>query len=352
MRQQPIRRLGTCAAIAALSMGVAASGIASADDTARSTRSADEDCVEDELTVGFVPKLDTDPYFSTAQLGAEEAAEELGGEALRQAPSVTTADAQIEIINTLVTQQVDVIAVAGNDANALAPSLQRAREEGVRVISYDSDVAPEARTLFVNQVDSATIAAQMLDSMYDLIDGDGQFGILSSTPTATNQNAWIASIQEALESDPKYAEMVLIDEIYYGEEQEDVSQAQALAMTQAYPDIEGIIIPAGISLPAAARALDDAGLLGQVTLTGLAPASLISEYIADGSVQDIWWNVRDLGYLAFYAANALATCEITGEEGETFEAGRLGEFTVGVDGEIILGAAIIVTPENVDEFEF
>ena len=350
MRQQSTRRAASLAAFVALTMA-AASGVASAGSTAP-PQSGGEDCIEGSLTVGFVPKLDTDPYFSTAQLGAEEAAEELGGEALRQAPSVTTADAQIEIINTLVTQQVDVIAVAGNDANALAPALQRARDQGVRVISYDSDVAPEARTLFVNQVDSDTVAAQMLDSMHDLIDGDGQFGILSSTPTATNQNAWIASIEEALESDTKYADMELIDEIFYGEEQEDVSQTQALAMTQAYPDIEGIIIPAGISLPAAARALDDAGLLGDVTLTGLAPASLISEYIEGGSVQDIWWNVRDLGYLAFYAANALATCEITGEEGDTFEAGRLGEFTVGVDGEIILGPAVIVTPENVDEFEF
>ena len=351
MRQQSTRRAASLAAFVALTLAAAASGTASAGSTAP-PQSGGEDCVEGALTVGFVPKLDTDPYFSTAQLGAEEAAEELGGEAVRQAPSVTTADAQIEIINTLVTQQVDVIAVAGNDANALAPALQRARDQGVRVISYDSDVAPEARTLFVNQVDSDTVAAQMLDSMHDLIEGDGQFGILSSTPTATNQNAWIASIQEALEADPKYADMELIDEIFYGEEQEDVSQTQALAMTQAYPDIEGIIIPAGISLPAAARALDDAGLLGDVTLTGLAPASLISEYIEGGSVQDIWWNVRDLGYLTFYAANALATCEITGEEGDTFEAGRLGEFTVGVDGEIILGPAVIVTPENVDEFEF
>ena len=270
MRQQSTRRAASLAAFVALTLAAAASGVASAGSTAP-PQSGGEDCIEGALTVGFVPKLDTDPYFSTAQLGAEEAAEELGGEAVRQAPSVTTADAQIEIINTLVTQQVDVIAVAGNDANALAPALQRARDQGVRVISYDSDVAPEARTLFVNQVDSDTVAAQMLDSMHDLIDGDGQFGILSSTPTATNQNAWIASIQEALESDPKYADMELIDEIFYGEEQEDVSQTQALAMTQAYPDIEGIIIPAGISLPAAARALDDAGLLGDVTLDRSRP---------------------------------------------------------------------------------
>lgn len=52
-----------------------------------------------------------------------------------------------------------------------------------------------------------------------------------------------------------------------------------------------------ISLPAAARALEQSGALGKVKLTGLAPASLIKKYIVDGRVQDIWWNGTDLGYL-------------------------------------------------------
>jgi len=65
-----------------------------------------------------------------------------------------------------------------------------------------------------------------------------------------------------------------------------------------------------------------------------------------------WWNVKDLGYLTYYAAEALATGKITGKKGETFAAGRLGERTVGDDGEVILGPAVIVTPENVNSFAF
>lgn len=349
MNKQTTRRL---AALGITALAASVAGATARADSAAVPARQDAECIEGPAKVAFVPKLDTDPYFSTAQDGADEAAKELGGETVRQAPSVNTADAQIEIINALVSQRVDVIAIAGNDANALAPALERAAQQGVRVISYDSDVAPAARTLFVNQVDSDSVAVMMLDSIYDLVGGEGQIGILSSTPTATNQNAWIDSITKAIEEDDKYADLELIDEIFYGEEKEDESQTQALAMTQAYPDLAGMIVPAGISLPAAARALDDAGLLGQVKITGLAPASLIREYIEDGSTQDIWWNVTDLGYLTYYAANALATCEITGEEGETFEAGRLGEYTIGAEGEIILGPATIVTPENVEEFKF
>jgi rhamnose transport system substrate-binding protein len=123
-------------------------------------------------------------------------------------------------------------------------------------------------------------------------------------------------------------------------------------LAQAFPNLKGIIIPAGIGLPAAARAMEQAGLLGKVKLTGLAPATLIKKYIQNGSVQDIWWNVKDLGYLTYFAAQAVAQCKLTGKEGETFNAGRLGPYKVGTKGEVLLGPAKIVTPANVEEFKF
>jgi rhamnose transport system substrate-binding protein len=301
--------------------------------------------------VGFIPKLDTDPYFGVAKSGAEEAQKEIGGTVVQEAPSSATGDAQIEFINDLVSQKVDVIAIAGNDPNAVAPALKRAQAQGVRVVSYDSDVAKSARGIFVNQVNFDSVAKQMLESMGSLIGYQGDFAILSSTATATNQNAWIGSMKKTLESDPKFATMKLI-QIAYGEESEQVNQQQALALVQAFPNLKGIIIPAGIGLPAAARALDQVGLLKKIKLTGLAPASLMKKYILDGSAQDIWWNVQDLGYLTYYAAQAYAQGKITGKKGESFAAGRLGNFTVGENGEVILGPAVIVTPENVDKFKF
>jgi rhamnose transport system substrate-binding protein len=309
------------------------------------------DATAKAATVGFIPKLDTDPYFAVAKTGAEEAQKEIGGAVIQEAPSSATGDAQIEFINNLVSQKVDVIAIAGNDPNAVAPALKRAQAQGVRVVSYDSDVAKGARGLFINQVNFDTVALQMLESMGSLIGYQGEFAILSSTATATNQNAWIAAMKKALADDPKFAQMKLV-QVAYGEESEQVNQQQALALVQAFPNLKGIIIPAGIGLPAAARALDQAGLLKKIKLTGLAPATLMKKYIVDGSAQDIWWNVQDLGYLTYYAAQAYAQGKITGKKGDTFAAGRLGSYTVGDNGEVILGPAVTVTPENVDKFKF
>ncbi|MBD8066139.1 rhamnose ABC transporter substrate-binding protein [Devosia sp. PTR5] len=310
-----------------------------------------QECASGPVTVGFLPKLDTDPYFKVAQQGAEEAAAEIGGKLIQVAPSQATAEAQIEFINSLVTQQVGVIAISANDANAVAPALKRAIGQGVKVISYDSDVAADARSVFVNQAKGDSLAEMMLESAFDLIGGEGQFAILSSTPTATNQNAWIDFMKAKMAAEPKFAKMELV-QVAYGEESEQINQQQALALVQAFPDLKAIIVPAGIGLPAAARALEEAGLIGQVKLTGLAPATLISKYITDGVAQDIWWNVADLGYLTYQTAQALAQCTITGAEGDTFTAGRLGEYTIGAGGELILGPAQIVTPENLSEFKF
>ena len=310
-----------------------------------------QECATEPVTVGLLPKLDTDPYFQVARGGAEEAAAEMGGEVIQAAPSAATAEAQIEFINNFIAQGVGVIAIAGNDANAVAPALSRARNEGIHVISYDSDVAADARTVFVNQVKGESLAEMMLVSMHDLIGGEGEFAILSSTPTATNQNAWIEIMKGMIADDPTYSKMKLV-QVAYGEESEQVNQQQALALAQAFPDLKGIIVPAGIGLPAAARALEEADLIDRVKLTGLAPATLMRRYIDAGQAQDIWWNVTDLGYLTYYAAQAVAMCKITGAEGETFTAGRLGDYTVGEAGEVVLGPADIVTPENVANFKF
>ena len=77
-----------------------------------------------------------------------------------------------------------MIAIAGNDANAVAPALKRANKQGVRTISYDSDVAAAARPVFVNQAKGDSLAEMMLESMGQMIGYEGEFAILSSTPTA------------------------------------------------------------------------------------------------------------------------------------------------------------------------
>ncbi|TLU73652.1 substrate-binding domain-containing protein [Lichenicoccus roseus] len=329
--------------------GVAAAALATA--AAVSSPAVAAECRKGPVTVGYIPKLDTDPFFQSANTGAQQAQKEIGGKILLQAPSEATAEAQIAFINNMVTQGVDVIAISGNDANAVAPALRRAEAQNIWVIAYDSDVAPKARSLFVNQAKSELLGEGMLESLGRAIGYEGEFAILSSTPTATNQNKWIANMKHTIATDPKFAKMKLV-QVAYGQESEQINQQQTLALVQAFPQLKGIIVPAGIGLPAAARALDQAGLLGKIKLSGLGPVSLLRKYIRNGSVQDVWWSVPDLGYLSYYAAQGLARCKFKAEPGATFTAGHLGQYTVGTDTIVLLGPPKVATPENVDSFAF
>ncbi|SBT89973.1 monosaccharide ABC transporter substrate-binding protein, CUT2 family [Streptomyces sp. DI166] len=331
-----------------LALGAAVSGCAGEDGGA--SKAADT-CSSGPVTVGYLPKLGTDPYMTTLRDGAKAAAEEIGGEVVYTAPSEATGAAQIPFVNQLIAQKVGAIVISGSDLNGAAAALRKARRAGIKVISVDSDVATDARSLFVNQAKTSELGAKMLDSMAELIGHKGEFAVLSSTETAVNQNAWIEDMKSRLATDPKLKDMKLVT-VAYGQEKADVNAQKAKSLVQAYPKLKGIIVPAGIGLPAAAEALSQTGDLGRVKLTGLAPASLIKKYIRGGDVQDIWWNVHDLGGLSYHAAQALAQCKVKAEPGERIPAGELGTYTVGERGEVVLGPATVVTPKNIDDFEF
>ena len=77
------------------------------------------------------------------------------------------------------------------------------------------------------------------------------------------------------------------------------------------------------------------------------------EYVKDGTVEAFaLWNPADLGYLAAYAAKALVDGDITGKEGDKFTAGDLGDYTVGADGEVLLGDPFVFDKSNIDDFDF
>lgn len=301
--------------------------------------------------VVFLPKAVNIPYFDAAANGAKEAADELGGEFKQVGPSEGTAAAQIPFINNATGQKVQALAIAGNDPNAVAPALKRAKAAGVKVIAWDSDVASDARAVFVNQATSEDIAKVQLESVAKQMDYQGEFAILSSFPTATNQNTWIKIMKEELKRE-KYSGMKLV-KIAYGEEDDQKSFTEAQGLVRAYPKLKGIISPMTVGPPAVARAIGPTDKKGKIAITGLALPNPMRKYVEDGTVKEVMlWNVPDLGYLAYYAAAAYAKGDIKGEEGERFKAGRLGEKTIGPNGEIVLGPPLVFTKENIDKYRF
>ncbi len=348
-RSKRTTRLATLTLAAALLL----SGCGGGDDDA----GADGEGVGDEggggdVTLTMLPKNLGNPYFDTSTAGAEEAAEELGVTVEEVGPEQASPDAQVQYINTAAQQGVGGLIISANDPTAICDAIAEAQGAGTKVVTFDSDTSPDCRDLFVNQATAEGIAAKQLELISEQIGGSGEIAILSASANATNQNAWIEMMEAELESNPDYAGLELVD-IVYGDDEDQKSFDQTEALLQNHPDLKGIISPTTVGIAAAARYLQDSASQGQVALTGLGTPNQMRPYVEDGTVEAFaLWNPGDLGYLATYAATALANGDITGEEGDTFEAGRLGEFTVEADGVVLLGEPFVFDAENIDDFDF
>lgn len=309
-----------------------------------------EDAGSSDLSITFLPKNLGNPYFDTSNAGGERAIEEFGGTYQEVGPDAAAPDAQVPFINTAAQQGVDALVVSANDPNALCTSLNDARDAGVAVVTFDSDTDPECRDLFINQATAEGIAQVQVELIAEQIGGAGEIAILSASANATNQNAWIEMMEELLASD--YPDIELVD-IVYGDDDDQTSFDQTAALLQTHPDLAGIISPTTVGVAAAGRYLSTSEAKGEVMLTGLGTPNQMREYVEDGTVEAFaLWNPGDLGYLAAWAAKAMADGTITGAEGDTFEAGELGEYTVDADATILLGDPFVFDAENIGDFDF
>lgn len=307
----------------------------------------------DGMTIALVGKSAGNAFFEIAADAFVEAAEAEGATVDVVYPEAATADAQIKVLDNLISQHPDAICISANDVNALQAKLEEAMEEGIAVSSFDSAPNPDSRQIFVNQAGTYAVGQALIDAVLDLTGGEGQWAILSATSQAANQNAWIAAMEEIAEDDA-YAGLELV-EVAYGDDEPQKSTDQTQALLDNYPDLKVIVAPTTVGIAAAAKLLQDQG--SEVKLTGLGLPSEMIEYTGADDEHSCpyfyLWDMQGLGKLSALTTIALVNGDITGELGETFEAGDLGEYeiTEADDGgtEVVLGLPLEFNEENIEE---
>jgi rhamnose transport system substrate-binding protein len=287
-------------------------------------------------------------FFDAAHKGAEEAAKQIGGvQIIYTGPTTTTAEAQIDVINSLISQKVDAIAISANDKDALVPALKKAMQRGIKVISWDSAVAPAGRSLHLNPSSNELIGNMCLKLAADALPGGkGEAAILSATATSTNQNTWIAEMKKAL---PKYPGLNIVTTVY-GDDLSDKSYRETQGLLQTHPEVKVIIAPTSVGIVAAAQAVKDAGKIGQVFVTGLGLPSEMAGAVHSGATKSFAiWNPIDLGYSAIYLADDLIKGE-KAEPGAELSMGRMGKLKLDKDNEGAMADPFVYDKGNVDEF--
>ena len=297
--------------------------------------------------IAMMPKAKGDPYFISCRQGADEAAKELGVELLWDGPTDLDPAKQNEVVEAWITKGVAVIAVSVENQAGISTVLRKARQKGIRVITWDADAEKDARDFLINQATPQGIGYTLADEAARILNGQGEFAIITASLSAANQNEWIKHIKARLAE--KYPGLKL-SAIQPSEGDRDRAFAETQAVLKVYPQVKLIMAIAAPAVPGAAEAVKQSGR-AEVKVTGLSLPNMCKPYVHAGVIESIvLWNTVDLGYLTVYASCALHAGELKRGDRE-LRAGRLGKVEVS-DDEVRLGAPFVFNRANIDRFNF
>ena len=295
-----------------------------------------------------MPKSKGNGYFIACRQGAEDAARELGVKLLYDGPTEPDPAKQNEIVETWITRGVDVIAAACENREGISTALRKARQKGIRVLTYDADALPDAREFFVNQATPEGIGNALMDECARLIGNQGDYAIITASLTAGNMIEWQKAIEKRnAEKYPglKRAALRPCDDL------KDKAFSEATSIINANPNVKLIMAICSPAVPGAAEAVKQAGKTGQVKVIGLGLPNENKRYVREGVTDSIiLWKVQDLGYLTIHAAKALVDGTLK-PGATTYTGGRVGAVEIQGDN-ILLGKPFIFNKSNIEQFDF
>jgi len=299
------------------------------------------------IKVAMVPKLIGLSVFKANEQGAIAAAKKLNIKFLYTGPVTASAQGQVDIINSLIARHFNVITITANNPTEPAPALERAMKQGIKVVSYDSDVAPNARDFFIQDTSYPAMGKALVNSVEKYAGPDAKIAILSSTPDATIQNAWLSAIKTYMTK--TYPKMSVVT-TQYGYSSPSKSLSAGLNILQAYPDVTAIIAPDGAAEVGAAAAVKKLGRVGKVFVTGCSDPNSIRQYVKDGIIKasPLWNEVKE-GELVMNVARLAADNKL--KPNDTFTVKGLGTYTVK-NKVIIFSKPLVFTAANIGKYHF
>lgn len=369
MKMRTLTKRLLAGAMAGAMIVSAATGCSKTDTSSANTGAEKED--DGKVTIAMLPKFKGENYFDACKVGAQEAADELKITLLYDGPpqDQATNQKQVDILEGWIAQGVDAIVVSPNDPTAIAPTLKKAQDAGIKVISFDADAQEDSRDLFVNQITPESAAKGLLDGVAgDLKEkgyGDSKkanVALVSSSGTDANQKAWEAAIDELLATE-EYSFMQIKNketDVYYpGTEETKVNSDCATLigrMGEGEDKIQAAIGLSSMATPALGAQYQSASSRPDpdiVSMTGLATPNALKTYIKDEENPlnaGVLWNCMDLGYLAIQTAYQLVDGTIS-TDSSSIDAGRLGAKEI-TDGQCVLGDALVFDASTVDEYDY
>lgn len=305
-----------------------------------------------KFTVVYIPYNTGNPYYDPIIQGFRDSVEAAGGVFETTASDTPDPTGQIPVIRAQIQRGVDVIALDPTSIDALNDVMDEAKEAGVRLFCVGDDVLGNE-----DHREAAVVATEYRQIGYDSIEifaesmgYEGQFAVLSATTDSPFQNEQIEIYEEVLAGD-KFSNMEIV-EVFYGDDEPEKSFTEAEAAIQKYPDLKGLMCPTTVAYVAAAQAVENAGLQGQVLVYGTAFPSQCREFIKNGVVTGaILWDTYRLGVVAGEFIDQVLHDGLVIEEGTKFNT-SYGEAEIIENNVIYAGPPLAFNKDNIDDHDF
>lgn len=339
-----------------------------ATDSTTSTEDRNSDIV-----VVFIPKVTGNAFFEAANDGVQEYAKKHGLTVEYKGSPQALIEHQKDIIKEAMAKKVAAICISSLDATALDSLLRKARQAGIKVVTWDSDVSPDARSLMVSQGTPAQLGRMLVEmgakSLASRGINPGRDNVTYvwhySQASVADQNSWrIAGEAYIRKFYPKWKN--LAPQNYYSEQDPEKALRVGKQILAEHPGVHLIICNDSTSLPGQAEALRVLGLnASDVTVTGFASARPMRDYCKEGIIER-WglWDCRVQGALGCYLAYYLASGKKL-SVGDRVDVPDIGSVEVmpnsvldptagnsSKSGVILLPQRLEFTKANVDQYAF
>jgi simple sugar transport system substrate-binding protein len=296
--------------------------------------------------IAVVVKITGIPWFNRLEEGVKRAQSELGVNAYQTGPAEADPAQQVKVIEDLIAKGVKAIAVVPNDAKALEPVFQKAKEQGIIIITHESPDQVGA-DYDLELIDNIKFGQHAWDKMVEFMGDSGEYVVFVGGLTVPLHNLWAdEGIKYAQEKYPNLKQVT--ERLPVGEDQE-LARQKTLELLKAYPDLKGIVGFGSLGPPGAAQAIKELGLEDKVFAGGTVLPGHASPYFADESLKwGILWDPADAGYGMVWVANYLLT---GGKITDGMEIPGMGKVTL--EGNVVkVDGMVDITPDNADDFGF
>ena len=191
-------------------------------------------------TFGIVAKSNNNPVFQAAKTGAEDEAAKLSkekGATIKidwRTPNEEDPQKQADAVEQLVNAGASGIAVSCSDANKLTDAIDKAVDNGVPVVCFDSD-APKSKRLADFGTDDIDCGKKVMSELAKVMDDKGVVAILAGNQNAPNLQKRVEGVREEAKKHPN---IKILDAYYHKETPQDAA-AKVEQVMQAHPEITG-----------------------------------------------------------------------------------------------------------------